>query len=229
MGLSKTQRDVTFLSLSEGQIVMRVPEPTETSVSRKITKGKNEGNIVHEEKFDKLTGFITGLEVEHKDVPFQKEKFSVMKITMQDGDDIFKIEWPLGSSYSRSLITRLENVDYSEEVEFSTYWIQGDDEKYRGFVGLKQGGEKIEPRYEKEDLPEVKKVKVGKDKFAYNDEELLEFYEKVVNSLGEQLKDAAPEVNSSTPSQKPEDDEYQSEEESGEQEQKSEKKGGKLF
>lgn len=205
MGLSRKQKNVTFLSLSDGKMTKRVAEPTEYSEARKITKGKNEGQIVHEEKFDSLSGFITSVKIIDKQVSFQKEPFTTCVVMMQDGDDLFKIEWPLGSSYSRSFLTRLENVDFDKEVEFSTYWIEGDDEKWRGYVGLKQDGQKIEPLYEKKDLPEVEKVKVG-NKLVYNDEKLIEFYRALVGNVSTQLE--AANASSSEDVNEESDDDY---------------------
>ncbi len=38
---------VTFLQFSNGKFVERISEPTETSKTRKLTKGVNEGKDVH--------------------------------------------------------------------------------------------------------------------------------------------------------------------------------------
>lgn len=192
MGLETKNANVVFLSLISGKLVRRVQEPTESSESRTLTKGPNSGSVIHEEKYDSLTGIIKSVTVEDKDVPWQKEKIPTVVLIMEDEGDVYKIEWDLSSSYSKSFINRMEGINYGEEVEFNTFWIKGDDDKHRGFVGLKQGGNKIEKLYTDEQVPKIKPVKVG-DKTHYDDSDLLKFMRAIVDNVSGQLKSSEPE------------------------------------
>jgi len=193
MGLNKKNTNVLYLSINKGMLVMRVKEATETSVSRELEKGENSGNTVHEELYDSLEGQIIGLYKKESKVPWQKELQETLEIILKDDDMTYQVSMNFSSSYTRGLMTRIEAIDLGQPCEISTYWIKGDDQKERGFVGIKQFGEKIEAAYSKDlkNLPEVKAVKVGKNTH-YDDEELLAFYIKIIDKLQDELKIHAP-------------------------------------
>lgn len=185
-GLKKTRSNVTFLTVRNGLLVRRVKEPTEDSESRTITKGKNEGNVVHEEFFDALEGRIQAVEKREADVSFQPEKYVTLEIIVKDSDgDVYSVSLDYSSGYSRGFFTRAEAVDFSKDVEIKTYWIKGDDGKSRGFLGLVQGGEKINPLYSRNDgiMPSVEPIMKGKKVVAYDDDALMLFYDNILSKL----------------------------------------------
>lgn len=193
MGLKTKNTNVLYLSINKGMLIMRVNEATETSVSRELEKGKNAGKTVHEERYDSIEGKIIGLYKKESKVPFQKELLETLEIILKDEERTYQVSMNFSSSYTRGLMTRIENIDLSQPCEISTYWIKGDDQKERGFVGIKQFDEKIVAKYSKDlkNLPEVKAVKVGKNTH-YDDADLLEFYIKIIDSLQEYFKVVAP-------------------------------------
>lgn len=191
-GLKKTGENLTYVSLSSGMLTVRVSEPTETSVSRVITKGKNEGKTVHEEKYNQISGTIKSLDYEGKNVPFQKEPFEVINLIIEDDErDLYKIEFPLSSTYAKSFVTRLPQIDFSKPITMGTHWIEGEDGKERGYISIKQDGEKLEAYYSKDDMPPIVPITNTKGAVvAYDDEDLMTFYKQVIDSVTGSVADA---------------------------------------
>lgn len=186
MGLKTKRKNVTYLQIREGNLVKRVNEATSTSVERKISKGKNEGKTVHEEHFQAIEGILIGIYKRESEVTFQPDPLVTLEVIIKDDEDgsIFQITVPFSSAYTRGILTKVEKIDLDQPIELNTYWIEGDDKKYRGFIGINQYGEKVESLYSKDDgiMPAVEVVKVGK-KTIYNDEKLLEFYDEILRKI----------------------------------------------
>lgn len=195
MGLSKKRSNVTYLTVRNGEMIMRVKEATDTSVARVITKGKHEGTTVNEELFDALDGKIVAVYKRESDVSFQPDKYVTLEIVIEDDDgDVFQVTIPYSSGYSKGFFTRIEAVNLLKVVDLRTYWIKGDDDKERGFLGILQEGEKIEPLYSRNDgvLPSITPIKKGEKIIAYDDDDLLAFYDSILSKVEVALKGAAP-------------------------------------
>ena len=63
MGLSNNQPQSTYCTASNGKIRIRVNEPCEGSVTRKLTMGENAGQEIHELVYDKLDGHLVHVEL----------------------------------------------------------------------------------------------------------------------------------------------------------------------
>lgn len=184
MGIAKKQRNMTFLTITKGEMIMRVKEPTDTSKSRVIEKGEKAGTTVYEEHYDYMDGKIISIDKVSRKVSFQPDPLVQMEIIIKDEEgDTFQLSFPYSSNYSNGLITRIESVNLSKPVEINTYWIKGEDGKERGFLAISQDGQKIAPNYARNDgkMPSVEKVPIGKTgKFAYDDTDLLAFYDEII-------------------------------------------------
>jgi len=196
MGLKTKTTNVVYLTISKDELATRVKEATETSVSRILEKGNNAGNTIHEEKYGSVEGRLIGLYRKESKVSFQPHPLETLEIILQDEDGLnFQLSMNFSSSHTKSFITRVENLDLDKDFEITPYWIKGDDDKFRGYVGLKQYGDKVNPRYSKDlkNIPEVKQVRVGKNTH-YDDEELLAFYVAIIDKLQDDLKIHAPKA-----------------------------------
>lgn len=102
-----------FVNIVGGQFTIRATEGTEGAVKRILTAKGYEGKIVHELQFPRLRGRITNIE-------FKKGNFGeVIEISIIDDQQyILQIPW---NSSMKNVITRLPNVSYKEEVVFSAF------------------------------------------------------------------------------------------------------------
>jgi hypothetical protein len=96
MGLQSTTGSTVYLSIQGGKIARRVTEPTQFSRERQI---ESSGKVVHEELYDSLEGFMTGLTT--RDGQFGKE------LHIHIGDDLkYVVQLKLSSSASSSFPSR---------------------------------------------------------------------------------------------------------------------------
>ena len=97
------------LSIVGGKFTLRVSEGTDGAVSRKLTKGKNEGMEVWELKYPSISGlFISGA--------ITSGEYPGVDITIGDDLESYTINFPLDSRYLYSFIKALPNVDTSREI-----------------------------------------------------------------------------------------------------------------
>lgn len=168
------QSNAIFLTISNGQICKKVQKPTSTSKER---VNKN-GVTVHEEFYKGWKGRITAIEVrEHKEFG----KFWNITLTDQDGDAILQMQY--SSGYSAAFLKTLPNIDLAGDVIITpSLKIEGDKKKTSVFVT--QHGQPLKWYYTKDNmngLPELKKIRVkGKDQ--WDDSDIMEFLEKMVNT-----------------------------------------------
>lgn len=162
-----------YLTISNGKLSRRVLQPTETSVSR---VNKN-GVSVNEEFYKGWKGRITGLAVrEHKEYG----KFWNLTLTDEDGDVIIQMNY--SSGYSAAFLKTLPNIDLKSDIVFTPNMkIEGDKKKATVFIT--QHGQPVKWFYTKDDpngIPQLKQVKI-KGKMTYDDSDIMEFLEKMVN------------------------------------------------
>lgn len=163
-----------FLTIANGKITRKVKQPTDTSVQR-VNK---QGNTVHEEIYKAWKGKITDVKV--KDHP-EYGKFWNVTLTDEDGDAVLQMNY--SSGYSSAFLKTLPNVDLDSEVIITpNLKIEGDKKKTSLFVT--QHGEALKWAFTKDNpngLPELKQIKV-KGKITWDDSDVMEFLEKVVNT-----------------------------------------------
>lgn len=169
------QSNAIFLTISNGQICKKVQKATSISKER---VNKN-GATVHEEYYKGWKGQITAIEVrEHKEFG----KFWNITLTDDQGDAILQMKY--SSGYATAFLKMLPNVDLNSDVIITPkLTIEGDKKKTSLFIT--QHGQPIKWYYTKDNpngLPELKKIKV-KGKEQWDDSDIAEFLEKMVNTI----------------------------------------------
>lgn len=165
-----------YFTVSDGQFVKRVKEPTEASQSR---VNKN-GVTVHEERYRALTGTIVSAEI--RDSDYGKD----WSFKMVHDEGAYVIQMPYGSRYATDLAKRFRNIRQSEAVRLMP-WSLIDDKtgKKRSGLAVYQGGQKLEPFFTRdsaEQLPQLKQVKVS-GKMVWDSTELDEAVEQILKGF----------------------------------------------
>ena len=189
-GLKKEEgSNVKYLAMSNGQFVKRVKGPTPASKPRKLEKGPNEGNTIHEEHFGEFTGQLISIKVE------KHEKFGAswafkFDVTIEEPEFLI-LKLPYSSGYSNNILVRLPNIiDFKNDVTLRGYKFKPAD-KDKDIMGISisewagDAAVKVLPFYTKEEpngIPEMKKVKV-KGVEVWDDSDRLEFLEEMVNTM----------------------------------------------
>ena len=145
MGLNKNKSSGKFLGITNGKISLRVPEGTDGAVERET---KN-GDIVYEEYFDSVSGYIVGGGVERKKIGDNTIEQVTVKIKDSDGDH-FTLNIPWASRMRDSFIKVLPNLDISKQVEIVVFPSKNAKDKGRPVLIVKQGGSKVDWAYSRE-------------------------------------------------------------------------------
>jgi hypothetical protein len=168
------ENNAIFLSITNGKICKRVPQPTNDSKERVNKNGKT----VHEEFYKGWKGRITAIAT--KDHP-EYGKFWNVTLTDETGDAILQMNY--SSGYAAAFLKMLPNVNLSGDVVITPkLTIDGDKKKTSLFIT--QHGEPVKWYYTRDNpngLPELKKIKV-KGKEQWDDSDVMEFLEKMVNT-----------------------------------------------
>lgn len=162
------------MGISDGKISRRVMQPTPTSVQR-VTK---EGKTVHEEFYRGWTGRIVDIKTRENDYGKQ------WMVHLQDEDGLAILQMPYSSGYSAAFLKVLPNVDFTQDVTIvPSLKIEGDKKKTALFVS--QNGQALKWFYTKDNpngIPDLKRVRVkGKD--TWDDSDIMEFLEDMVNTI----------------------------------------------
>ena len=120
MGLSDKQftQSNNSLSIIGGKFTKRVQEGTIGAISRKITKGKHEGETIYEVGYPTLSGFLaSGNLVDNEQIGMQAV------IILKDADGEYELSFSAGvkemSQHLKAIIRSLPNIDPSKETFFS--------------------------------------------------------------------------------------------------------------
>lgn len=185
-GFVKKEASSHYVQLSNGDMIIKVPQATETSVSRKITKGKNAGKVIHEEHYNQFTGMITAIKKESKTVDWQNDPFVSLNLSLDNDGHTYIFTMPYSSSYATSFLVRVENMDLTHPVTIESYWVEGDDGKFRGYLGFIQAGQKVERLYNHKDgvYPDVEYHEI-KGKTYADDSKRLEFFDAILERIGD--------------------------------------------
>lgn len=166
-----------FLNIADGKIIRRFQNKTKDSIERTLTKGPNAGKVVHEEHYSFVEGLIT--DIQTKDSDYGKSWL----VTLEDGGEKYVLQMDYSGGYSSAFLKALPNVDLSSKVKLSPKMtIEGDKKKTTLFVN--QHGQAAKHFYTKENpngLPQMVQKKV-KGKMQWDDSEMMEFFEKMVNT-----------------------------------------------
>ena len=163
-----------YYTISDGKICRQHREPVEGSKERVNKNGKT----VHETFYKALKGRIT--DIKEKDGDFGKQWI----ITLQDESGVNEVlQFQYSSGYANGFLRALPNVDFSLDVLIAPNMkIEG--EKKKTTIFLTQNGKALPWYYTKDKpngIPDLKQIKV-KGKLTYDDSEIMEFLENMVNT-----------------------------------------------
>ncbi len=172
----------SYYNISNGKICQSFKQMVEGSTER-ITKT---GKVVYEKFYDFIDGVITGIETRENDYG----KNWLVSLLDEETGQTQVLQFSYSSGYSAAFLKALPNVDLSKKVKITPkLTIEGDKKKTTVFIN--QGGAACKWAYTKDNpngLPELKQIKV-KGKITWDDSDVMEFLEKMVN---EQIK---PQLN----------------------------------
>lgn len=165
---------VIYLTITDGKLCRRFSAATASSQSRVNKLGK----LVHEEHYDRWKGKI--ISVKTKESEYGKD----WVVEIQDGDETALLSFKYSSGYAASFLKALPNVDLSKEVIISPL-LKEEDGKKKSVIFLNQNGAPVKWYYTKatpNGLPPLKQIKV-KGQVTWDDSDLMEFLEKMVNEI----------------------------------------------
>lgn len=185
---STEQNPVKYWSFMGGLFAQRVPEGTKGATSRELTKGPNEGKIVHEIHMDTIVGALVDIKI--KESQYGKGFQMIIDVT-EPGEPLqyFAIDFKFDGA-GKNLLYSLPNIDLSKDLGLKTYAIE-DKEKGRvnyycvAYQGSLDKAGKIEKAFTRENpngLPEMVKIKV-KGVEQWDDTAQIEFLENIILSI----------------------------------------------
>ena len=136
MGL-KDKNTFEYWRISAGAIRKTAREDDPESKVRTIKNDDGSKRDIWEIVKGSIEGVIDGVEL--VDGNFGRQ----LMITINDGIDQFKLQLPWDSSYTRTFLERLPNVDLSKDVEIVPYSFKTEQGKPRSGVNIYQDGKKI--------------------------------------------------------------------------------------
>lgn len=169
-----------YYTISDGKICRQHREPVEGSITRVNKNGKT----VHETFHKALKGRIT--DIKTKDGDFGKQWI----VTLQDeSGQSEQLQFQYSSGYANGFLRALPNVDFSKEVIIAPN-LQMVNDKKKTTVFLSQLNddngkwEALKWYFTKDEpngLPDLEQKKF-KGKITWDDTEMMEFLEKMVNT-----------------------------------------------
>lgn len=163
----------SFFTIGNGKICRQFKQPNESTTPRVNMNGKT----VHEAFYDYIDGVITSIEA--RESAYGKQ----WSITLMDGDETQVLQMNYSGGYAAAFLKTLPNVNLKEKVKIiPKLTIEGEKKKTTLFI--LQHGAALKYYYTKENpngLPELKKIKI-KGKPAWDDSDLMEFLENMVNT-----------------------------------------------
>lgn len=171
MALTNENSNRTYLSVANGKFTQKVKEDTPGAQIRT----KKDGGIIHELRFDTMSGYIKGIDLKVSE--YNGAEIKNWNILVEDGAEQYVLSLQHSSRPADGFLRRAENIDYSKPVKFKTYFY--DDKTY---LALYQNEEKIEFKYTQEapgELPPMTKVKF-KGEERWDDTDKMKYLEEVI-------------------------------------------------
>jgi hypothetical protein len=175
---------VTYVNIVGGKLSIRAQEGDEGAVSR---INKNEVTV-WEKHYPNLTGTLVSVECKMN----EKLKANEYILTIDDVGTIYKLSIPCDSNYGDSLAVRLPNLKAGQIYTFTPFDFEdktkknnkGEPAKIIG-ISIKQGEDKIQPYYTKEDPKDRPQGEEGMDADDYKvyKIKLRKFYRGLVDKF----------------------------------------------
>jgi hypothetical protein len=175
---------VTYVNIVGGKLSIKAQEGDEGAVSR---VNKNEVTV-WEKHYPNLTGTLVSVECKMN----EKLKANEYILTIDDVGTIYKLSIPCDSNYGDSFAVRLPNLKAGQIYTFTPFDFEdktkknnkGEPAKIIG-ISIKQGDDKIQPYYTKEepkDRPQGEKGMDADDYKVYKIK-LRKFYRSLVDKF----------------------------------------------
>ena len=175
MALLNNSTSAIYLNITSGKIARRIKNESDTSKSR-TNKG---GKLIHEELYDNVSGFITGIKI--KDGVYGRQ----LSINIDDDGERAVLQMPFSSGYAISFLKALPNADLKQKVTLIPKSEEKDDKTKKTVLFISQGGKGVKWAFTKDNpngLPDMEKIKV-KGKETWDDSKQLEYFERYITGL----------------------------------------------
>lgn len=174
----------TYINVANGKFVRRLKTADEHPDATTRTTAK--GNVIHELDMKSPVGFITGLEF--RDNEFNGIINRQLMVTLDVNSEKYIITMPSNSSYAKRLINSAASItDFGVTVRLYAWQMENPEKAGKYWQGISlytpphDKDSKVLPKYSKEEIPDMKKVRVkGND--VWDDEDQMKFYENVVTT-----------------------------------------------
>lgn len=123
---------------------------------------------------------------------YEKETIDTIQLYLEDGDEVYNVDLRF-NLISRNIFNSLFNLKSFENLTLSLYENKTEKGVFPA-VSIKQNDTRVDWKYKLDELPKVKKVKLGK-KEAIDSSELDEFFLNELKELVERVE-AAPKIES---------------------------------
>ena len=202
MGVGTESGGGTWLSVVKGTLTQRVKAGTEGAQERTIEKGPNTGSVVHELRYNYLEGKLERIYIQETDYGRS------WVFVVDDGRKPYNLVVGYSSGYAVGLLSRLPNVNLGVDIKIKSFYIKGDDDKYRGYLTIEQGGQKVEKAFSKENpngLPDVERITVNGEP-VWDSTKRMQFFEKLVESTMAKVAEENPLADASLEDLPPEEE-----------------------
>lgn len=161
MGLEHTSPKI-YLSIFDGKITRQY----KTAVPGVTTTRMNKNNEqVHEQYWEKLTGFLTKIEV--RTTEFQNKKRKQYQLTINDGGpDDYMLQFPYKSRIASTFLNPLRNIDFTKQITFIPWKNTKKDPPVTSLY-LNQDGESVKWAFTKDEpgeMPPMEEITVDGEK-----------------------------------------------------------------
>ena len=188
MGLVGNTNQNTYIQTFKGMFTIKVPEGTEGATKRENKNGK----VVHEIQFNKLTGFLLGIENRETEDYGIRTQFHIYN---EEDDKDAILETKRGSNLYSAIVNRLPNLDLKKPFEIVSKY---NSDKERSYYFVNQDGKEVEDKfqtYDKESnewnlhhgFPAWEQITVKGEK-VWDNTKQVEFQEDVIETLMPDIK-----------------------------------------
>jgi hypothetical protein len=212
MGFIKRQRGGgNFYTIMQGKLVTPCEEDDKGAVKRVNKNGKT----VWEKHKDGFEGHMTNAKYQKSN---DKKFPDKINITLRDKESKMSIilSLPVDSNYASTFFQVMKNIDLRKPVAFEPYYyIKKEDKhkspaKYTSGVGITQNGEKLDFFWERDEVPQWKKITDpdDDDKVTWSKTKQMKFFTEHFNKWAEEnfKKDDEDEGHSSNDEDEDEDE-----------------------
>lgn len=153
MGLNKPREKKNYLTVFQGNLVMKVQEGVEDATSRVNKKG----DTVWELSYPSVSAQIKEFYIEETEYGDQ------LRVFLDDMGDEFLLNIPVESSLFDSFAVKIPNLKPNVYYTIAPYSFEADGKKRTGFT-VKDGDNKVESSFTKDNPGDMPKFPTGKGK-----------------------------------------------------------------